>query len=114
MAIQEPGEAFPTPFRFRFLFEQAGHRIFVQPRGTYRYPSRTALDLHLEHGFPIRRAEFLVTADAFNVFDAEALTSIQTSVNGLFDAFTPNSSEFGKVRGRMPPRTFRFGAGYRF
>ena len=52
--------------------------------------------------------------DAFNVFGSSALTSIQTSVNGLFDAFSHGSSEYGKTRGRVPPRTLRFGAAWRF
>jgi hypothetical protein len=113
MAIQEEGKPLPTRFRYFFLFNQAGHRIFVQPRGSFAYPSRTALDLHLERSFPAGRSEFLITADAFNVFGADAVSSIQTSVNGLFDAFT-DSPEFGRVRGRMAPRTLRFGAAYRF
>jgi len=101
-------------FRWFFLNEANGHRIFVQPRGTYRYPSRTSVDFHLERSFLSRGGELVAQLDAFNVFGSDALTSIQTSVNGLFDAFSPGSSEFGKVRGRVPPRALRFGAAYRF
>jgi len=97
-----------------FLDGSNGHRVFVQPRGTYRYPSRTSLDLHLERSFLTRGGELIAQFDAFNVFGSSALTSIQTSVNGLFDAFSHGASEYGKVRGRVPPRTLRFGAAYRF
>lgn len=97
-----------------FLNAANGHRIFVQPRGSYRYPSRTSVDLHLERSFLTRGGEFLAQFDAFNAFGSDALTSIQTSVNGLFDALMPGYSEYGQVRGRVPPRTLRFGAAYRF
>ena len=100
-------------FKGFFLDGANGHRIFVQPRGTYRYPSRTSMDLHLERSFQSRGGELLAQVDAFNVFGSDAVTSIQTSVNGLFDAFT-GASEYGKVRGRVPPRTLRFGAAWRF
>lgn len=84
-----------------------------QPRGTSRYPSRTSVDLHLERSFLSKGGELLAQFDAFNVFGSDALSSIQTSVNGLFDAFS-HASEYGKVRGRVPPRTVRVGAAYRF
>ncbi len=91
-----------------FLFHYTnGQRIFVQPRGTYRYPSRTSLDLHLEHEFDIGATGALVTMDAFNTFGASTVTEIQTSVNGSFDRDFP--SEYGEVRQRAPPRTFRLG-----
>ncbi len=111
----EPATGAPDycAFRWFFLSGASGHRVFVQPRGTYRYPVRTSVDLHLERSFLTRGGELLAQFDAFNVFGSDALTSIQTSVNGLFDAFS-HQSEYGKVRGRVPPRTLRFGAAYRF
>jgi len=124
MSIQQTGGVAPCvsttvssgycAFRGFFLDGSNGHRIFVQPRGTYRYPSRSAVDLHLERSFLTRGGELLAQFDAFNVFGSSALTSIQTSVNGLFDAFSHGASEYGKVRGRVPPRTLRFGEAYRF
>jgi hypothetical protein len=100
--------------RFFFLEGANGHRVFVQPRGTYRYPSRTTLDLHLERSFITRSGELIAQLDAFNVFASDALTSVQTSVNGAFDAFTGGGSQYGAPRGRIPPRTLRFGAAWRF
>jgi hypothetical protein len=124
MAVEQTGDVAPCApannnpgkcaFRFFFLDGANGHRIFVQPRGTYRYPSRTTMDLHLERSFLTRGGELLAQFDAFNIFGSDAVTSIQTSVNGLFDAFSAGGSEYGKVRGRVPPRTLRFGAAWRF
>jgi len=96
----------------RFLFRQTtGHRIFIQPRGSYRYQSRASLDLHLERSFPRGRGEVLLVVDGFNVLGDRSVTGIETVVNtvgGFFD------SDYGRVRSRVPPRTLRLGAGVRF
>jgi hypothetical protein len=113
MSILEPGGTQPTPFRGYFLNGQAGHRIFIRSRGAFQYPSRAALDLHLERSVLGRSSELVVTVDAFNLLGDDALTSIETSVNGLWDAFS-GSSPFGATRGRMAPRALRLGALYRF
>src|SRR5439155_8745336 len=47
-----PGGLDTVPFH-RFLFRsETGHRIFIEPRGTYGYEPRASLDLHLERSFP--------------------------------------------------------------
>jgi len=96
-----------TPFLFR---STAGHRLFVLPRGTYRYESRSTLDLHLERSFPQRGTELVVVADAFNVFGAQSVIATQTVVNNA--AF--GASDYGRVLGRVPPRTFRLSVALRF
>lgn len=96
------------PFLFR---STAGQRIFIQPRGSYRYDSRVSLDLHLERALGRRGAEVVVMVDGFNVLGNRAVTSTQTVVNsfgGLFD------SDYGRVLGRVPPRTLRLSAEARF
>jgi hypothetical protein len=88
-----------------------GHRIFLEPRGSYRYESRATLDLHLERSFPWKRTEATVTLDGFNVLGDRSVTAIQTAVNstaGVFD------NDYGRVRARVPARTFRLGAGVRW
>ena len=96
----------------RFLFRSVtGHRIFIQPRGTYRYESRASLDLHLERSFPRGRAEVLLVGDGFNVLGAASVTGIQTEVNAVAGFL---GSDYGRVRSRVPPRTLRLGAGVRF
>jgi hypothetical protein len=95
-----------------FLFQSSrGERIFVQPRGSYRYEMRASLDLHLERSFPRGRTELLLMVDGFNVLGDRSVTGIQTVVNaaaGFFD------TDYGRVRSRVPPRTLRLGAGLRF
>ena len=94
----------------RFLFRSTtGHRIFIQPRGTYRHEARASLDLHLERSFPRGRTEVVLVVDGFNVLGDGSVTGIQTEVNsGFFE------SDYGRVRSRVPPRTLRLGAGVRF
>jgi len=96
----------------RFLFRStAGHRIFVQPRGGYRYQARASLDLHLERSFPRGRGEIALVVDAFNVLGDASVIGIETVVNtvgGLFE------SDYGRVRSRVSPRTLRLGLGARF
>jgi len=104
----------PRPVGLRGYFFQttAGQRIFVQPRGSYRYPSRTSLDLHLERGFGFGSTEVSLALDAFNALGANTISEIQTSVNGNLD---PDAfSLYGQTRQRVPPRTLRIGAGVRF
>ncbi|MGQ0703569.1 MAG: hypothetical protein ACT4PM_10600 [Gemmatimonadales bacterium] len=96
-----------------FLFHfTTGHRIFVQPRGSYRYPSITLLDLHLARGFSLGRTELSVGLDAFNVLGASTITEVQTSVNGSLDPDFPSS--YGETRQRVAPRTVRLAAGLRW
>lgn len=101
------------PLLQAYLFHfSAGQRVFVQPRGTYRYPARTSLDFHLERWFPLGRAQASVALDAFNALGASSMTEVQTSVNGSFDLDFPSS--YGETRQRVAPRTFRVGVGVRW
>jgi hypothetical protein len=98
--------------RSLFFTSINGQRIFVQPRGTYRYPPRTSVDLHLEHSFAAGRTEATVAFDSFNTFGTATVTGIQTSVNGSLD---PDFfSSYGQTITRVPPRTFRVGVAVRF
>jgi hypothetical protein len=99
------------PFSRLLLQSSAGQRIFIQPRGTYRYGSRASLDLHLERSFPRGRTEVLLVADAFNVLGDRSVTGIQTEVNAVAGFM---SFDYGRVRARVAPRTLRLGAGVRF
>ncbi len=96
------------PFLFRTI---SGHRIFIQPRGTYRYESRASLDLHLERSFPRGRTEVVLVLDGFNVLGDGSVTGIETEVNAVAGLF---GSDYGRVRSRVPPRTLRLGGGVRF
>jgi hypothetical protein len=115
-AVAVPGTPNPAvldtlpfhPFLFRSV---SGHRIFVQPRGIYRYESRASLDLHLERSFPRGRMEVLLVVDGFNVLGDGSVTATQTEVNAVAGVI---GSDYGRVRSRVTPRTLRLGAGVRF
>lgn len=106
-----PGALDTVPFHRLLFRSETGHRIFVQPRGTYGYRPRASLDLHLERSFPRGGTEVLLVVDAFNVLGDGSVTGIQTAVNALA-GFT--GSDYGRVTSRVPPRTLRLGAGVRF
>ena len=84
----------------------------MQPRGTYRYAPRTSVDFHLERAFTLGRAEVSLAIDAFNALGANTVTAIQTSVNGSLQL--GEFSAYRQTLNRVPPRTFRLGAGVRF
>jgi hypothetical protein len=96
------------PFLLRSI---SGHRLFIQPRGTYRYQSRASLDVHLERSVPRGRAELVLALDGFNVLGDRSVNEIQIEVNAAAGFF---ESDYGRVRSRVPPRTLRLGAGLRF
>ncbi|HEX7025038.1 MAG TPA: hypothetical protein VF187_09510, partial [Gemmatimonadales bacterium] len=102
------------PKRIRGYFFQtiAGQRIFVQPRGTYRYPGRASLDLHLERSFDVGRMELRAILDAFNTLGAGTVTGIQTSINGNLDP--EDFSAYGQTLQRVPPRTLRIGVAVKY
>lgn len=95
-----------------------GQRIFVRPRGSFRYPGRTSLDLHLERWFSLGRVEASAALDVFNALGASSVTEVETSVNatptlgGSVDPEFPTL--YGETRNRMPPRTLRVGVGLRW
>ena len=94
------GKMLPDPL-FLHIY---GQSLFVEPRGARRYASRDLVDLHWEWR-TARRAT--ITADLFNAFGANALTSINTNI-GDQDANDP-TSVFGAARLRVAPRTLRVG-----
>ncbi len=96
------------PFLFRSV---SGHRIFIQPRGTYKYEWRASLDVHLERTFARRSGEVVLLIDAFNILGDKSVTGIQTEVNAVAGLF---GSDYGRVRSRVPPRTLRLGVGMTF
>lgn len=88
-----------------------GQRIFLQPRGAYRYEARASLDLHLERSFSPAPREVVLMADVFNLLGDRSVTGIQYTVNpaGPF-----GEDDYGRVRSRVAPRTLRLSAGVRF
>lgn len=85
----------------------AGQRLFVEPRGRYRMPTRWLLDLHLERTFPVRGAELVLAADVFNLFGADAVTRTNTRLDAV--GVPTATSAFGAPLAREAPRTVRVG-----
>jgi Carboxypeptidase regulatory-like domain len=107
----DPAVADTIPMHPFLLRSITGHRLFIQPRGAYRYESRASLDLHVERSFPGGRTELVLTLDGFNVLGDRSVTEIQTAVNAAGGFF---GSDYGRVRSRVPPRTLRLGLGVMF
>jgi hypothetical protein len=110
-SASDPSQTDTVAFNPNLFRSTGGHRIFVLPRGTYRYETRSSLDLHLERSFPQGRREIVLMADAFNVFAAQDVLATQTVVNSVGGLTT---SDYGRVLGRVPPRTLRLSAAVRF
>ena len=66
-------EAFPTSrldplghgrtIRSDLFGTTTGQRIFIEPRGSHRYPARLAVDLHLERAFRFGATELVASLD---------------------------------------------------
>jgi len=110
-SASDPAVSDTVPFHPFLLRTSRGHRLFIQPRGSYRYEGRASLDLHLERSFLSGPSEIVLMLDGFNVLSDGSVTGIQTEVNSVagFMGF-----DYGRVRSRVPPRTLRFGASFRF
>ncbi len=95
-----------------FFRTTSGQRIFLLPRGSFRYPAQTRMDLHLERAFRMGRSETIVGLDGFNVLGAGTVSEIQTSVSA--EVGFGGASTYGQIRRRVPPRTLRLSATMRF
>lgn len=90
----------------------SGQRVFLEPRGSRTYPDRVTLDLHLERGFLLGRAEWVVSLDGFNVLGNRAITEANVAIDSQSD---PNAAgAFASPRARVAPRTIRLGTAVRF
>jgi hypothetical protein len=90
----------------------SGQRVFLEPRGSRTYPDRVTLDLHLERGFRLGRAEWVVSLDGFNVLGNRAITEANVAIDSQSD---PNATgAFASPRARVAPRTLRLGTAVRF
>jgi hypothetical protein len=91
------------------VFQQViGQTIFVEPRGSRTYASRTIVDAHAEWSIPARwRAGLVLTGDLFNLTGSHALLSVKTSID---DQSTADPTTYlGAPRLRVAPRTLRLG-----
>lgn len=79
--------------------------VFGLPRGAYRLPSQTLLDLRVEKCVPISHGELRFTVDIFNVFNS----AFVTSVNDDFDSPT-----YSTPLGYTDPQSINLGLRYTF
>lgn len=100
------------------LFGVNSQRIYVEPRGSREFESSTLLDLHLDRPFALGKSlDLILSVDVFNVLDDDTPTSLVSDVtdqigtfNGTgYDVIDPQT-QFGTVRLRQQPRTWRLGA----
>jgi hypothetical protein len=103
----------------RLLQPVAGQPVMLRPRGSFEYPYRSLVDLHLERGIRLAGAEWMLTMDAFNVLGTATPTRYHTGVNdGSTGApVSPGAepeTEYGAVRERVRPRSLRLGTTVRF
>ena len=91
------------------LFKQVlGQTIFVEPRGSRTYDSRTIVDAHAEWNARIRsRPGVVLTADLFNLTGSHAILNVKTTIDD--QAVADPTSYLGAPRLRVAPRTLRLG-----
>jgi hypothetical protein len=107
-------------FGSRLVVPVSGQPLYLRPRGANQLLMRSLVDLHLERGVRIRGAEWMLTADGFNVLGTSTPTRYNTIVNGAVAPGSPLGGGiepemvFGAVRERVRPRSLRLGAAVRF
>ena len=85
-----------------------GQQVFVEPRGSRHYSSRSVLDLHLERALPLRSSSHVVlSADLFNALGSRALVRVKTDIDD--QAASESRSQLGAPRQRLAPRSLRLG-----
>lgn len=108
------------PFSTRLIVPVSGQPVFLHPRGSREMHPRSLVDLHLERAVAVRGAEWMLTADAFNVLGTDTPTRYNTIVNGAIAPGSPLGGGiepemvYGAVRERVRPRSLRLGAAVRF
>ena len=93
-----------TPSTIDLLRGAYGQSVLIEPRGSRHYASRAVVDAHIEWRSP---RKVVVMMDLFNVFGANALVSVKTTIDDQ-SAGDP-TSVFGAPRMRVAPRTLRVG-----
>ena len=90
-------------FDFDLFFEIDREQVFQEKRGSREYDDFSTVDIHLDRPFEFDRGVALtVGLDVFNLFDTDAITSVETDAN--------LSDDFEAVRLRQAPRTVRLSA----
>jgi hypothetical protein len=93
--------------------------VYMTPRGSEQYPSRSVLDLRFQKEFGLGGGmAFALFVDAFNVLDSDEVTDVNERwgwyeydwTDHPGNSYWDPSSRFEEVEGIQAPRTIRFGA----
>jgi len=98
---------------YSYFSDVDGEVIFLEERGNQELDDFSRLDLRFEKIFKFQKGyKFLLTLDAFNLFNEDAITRMETSVNGQ-NPSDPGSL-YGAVRRLQRPRTLQFRASFQW
>jgi hypothetical protein len=95
------GRTYTRRVRLPYEVDVNSAYIWLQPRGSNRYPDSKKLDIRLEKTFQIGKAKVGLLLDIFNVFN-----------EGQVDSYETIATNFEEVLSIVNPRAFR--AGLRF
>lgn len=108
-AVDGSGGAIPLDAQ---LFRSAsGQSVFIEARGNRQLASQQNLDVRLQKVVSLRRHDVIVGLEVFNVFNANAITTVNEQLNAQ-NAADPTTLA-GAVRFRQPPTTLRLNLQYR-
>jgi hypothetical protein len=99
------GTPFPF-FRSVALGQDGTNRVLINPTvDSERFANLWNLDVRLAKNFKLSRANMLITADLFNVFNSNTELNRQRSLGGA----NPNVTSFGLLTDYLSPRILRLG-----
>ncbi len=108
-SVDAAGGAIPLDAQ---LFRSAnGQSVFTESRGNRQLASQQNLDIRLQKVLSLRRHDLIVGLEVFNVFNANAITTVNEQLNAQ-NAADPTSLA-GAVRFRQQPTTLRLNLQYR-
>lgn len=118
------GEYWTPTVQIRGLYQNGRPYVYMEPRGSEKLPSRNTVDLRLAKLFKVGRGITLnVFVDAFNVFNSDTVTSVNTTWGRYYYDYTvgPTTDGWDGPRSgyRNPlsieaPRELRLGARFSF
>ncbi len=107
-----------TWLHFNLIGDVDGQMVYLEERGTRRYPAEFLMDMRLDRAFRLAGgADWILGLDVFNLFNTNVVRSLKTTVNGVVaggDLDLDPTTFFEAVRFRTPPRTLRLSASVRF
>ena len=86
--------------------------VYVEPEGSYDYPTGKLTNIRVEKKFQITEHQTISALfDLFNAFNANTITGVN---NGTVHVDGQTVPQFGRVTQIVNPRIFRLGVRYLF